>query len=133
MESPADVVRSWSDAINGRDLVTLETLLTDDVRYHNIGMEPTLGRQAVLVQLKQEFEMFDTMINRFRHLAVDGNNVLAERVLEMTTAGVVAPLPLMAKFEVREGCIAAWHNYFDFELNHKLFSGENTSELVPQY
>jgi len=47
------------------------------------------------------------------HLAVRGDVVLTERIDTFTVGEVVAPLPVMGTFEIRDGKISAWRDYFD--------------------
>jgi limonene-1,2-epoxide hydrolase len=37
----------------------------------------------------------------------------------------------MGRFEVDEGRITAWYDYFDTALVGKLFAGESVDDLVP--
>jgi limonene-1,2-epoxide hydrolase len=47
------------------------------------------------------------------NLAATGDVVLTERVDVFTTAEKSIELPVMGAFEVRDGKIAAWRDYFD--------------------
>jgi hypothetical protein len=72
-----------------------------------------VGREASLAALKFQFDMFDPIVFRLRNLAVDDNVVLTERVDEITTNDIAAPVPVMGTFAVRDGRIVAWRDYFD--------------------
>jgi limonene-1,2-epoxide hydrolase len=53
---------------------------------------------------------------RFRHMATDGDTVLAERMENMfRTDGtpIARNLKVMAAFELRDGRIGAWRDYYD--------------------
>jgi limonene-1,2-epoxide hydrolase len=65
------------------------------------------------------------------NLAVAGDTVLTERVDEITANGITAPVPVMGTFQVRDGRIIAWRDYFDMGLTGKLIAGENVDSLVP--
>ena len=46
-------------------------------------------------------------------VAIFASAVLTERVVTFTVGQVVAPLPVMGTFEVTDGRINAWRDYFD--------------------
>ena len=61
--------------------------------------------------------MFTTGVERieFRilNIAADGDTVLTERVDVFVLPNVTIELPVMGTFEVRDGKIAKWRDYFD--------------------
>jgi limonene-1,2-epoxide hydrolase len=127
MATARDVVRDFFVAIDRKDLATVKALLDKDVVYHNIGSEPAVGREASVAAVKLQFEMFDPI----RNLAEDGDVVLTERVDEVTANGVMAPVPVMGTFEVRDGRILQWRDYFDMGLTARLIGGEDVASLLP--
>ena len=131
MTTAGDVIRDFCAAIDRKDLATVESLLDENVVYHNIGSEPAVGREASLAAVKFQFDMFDPISFRIRNLAENGNTVLTERVDEVSTNGVMAPVPVMGTFEVRDGRIVQWRDYFDMGLTGKLVSGEDVASLLP--
>jgi limonene-1,2-epoxide hydrolase len=131
MTSPAEVVREFCSGIDRKDLATVEALLDEKVVYHNIGTEPAVGREATLAAVKFLFDMFDPIEFRIRNLAEDGDTVLTERVDVLTANGIAAPVPVMGAFEIREGRIVAWRDYFDMGLTGKLIAGEHVESLLP--
>ncbi len=75
--------------------------------------------------------MFDPISFRIRNLAEDGETVLTERVDEVTANGLMAPVPVMGTFEVRDGRIVQWRDYFDMGLTGRLMGGEDVTSLLP--
>lgn len=57
--------------------------------------------------------------------------MLTERVDEVTANGVMAPVPVMGTFEVRDGRIVQWRDYFDMGLTGRLIGGEDVTSLLP--
>jgi limonene-1,2-epoxide hydrolase len=88
-------------------------MLADDVVYHNIPMEPSKGIDATLEALATLFVMFEGIGFEIIHLAVTRNTVLTERLDLLRTAQVEAMLPVMGSFDVEDGRIVAWRDYFD--------------------
>ena len=131
MASPADVVREFCSAIGRKDRAAVESLLDDNVLYHNVGSEPAVGRDAALAAVEFQFDMFDPIEFRIRSLAAAGDTVLTERVDVITANGITAPVPVMGTFETRDGRIVAWRDYFDMGLVGKLMAGEKVDSLLP--
>jgi limonene-1,2-epoxide hydrolase len=128
----ADTVREFCAAIDRKDLAAVEALMDEQIVYHNIGAEPAVGRDASLAAVKFQFDMFEPIEFRIRNLAADGDTVLTERVDEITANGITAPVPVMGTFEVKDGRIVHWRDYFDMGLTGKLMSGEDVSSLLPR-
>jgi limonene-1,2-epoxide hydrolase len=76
--------------------------------------------------------MFDPISFRITKLAENGSTVLTERVDEVTANGIMAPVPVMGTFEVKDGRIVEWRDYFDMGLVGKLMSGEDVGSLLPR-
>ena len=119
------VVRDLCDAFAKHDAEVLRPFFTDDVVYHNIPMDPAVGIDATIAFIDGFFAMCDSMVIETLHLAVRDNVVLTERVDTFRVGDVVAPLPLMGTFEVRDGKISAWRDYFDMGQITKLLSGDS--------
>ncbi len=120
----AEVVRRFCDTFTAHDAEALRPFLADDVVYHNIPMDPVVGVDASVAFLAGFLGMCDKMEIEILHLAVSGDVVLTERVDTFTMGQVVAPLPVMGTFEVRDGKIRAWRDYFDMAQVTKMFSPE---------
>jgi limonene-1,2-epoxide hydrolase len=119
------VVRDMCDAFAKHDAEALRPFFTDDVVYHNIPMDPAVGIDATIAFIDGFFAMCDHMVIETVHLAVRDNVVLTERVDTFTVRDTVAPLRLMGTFEVRDGKISAWRDYFDMAQITKMLSGDS--------
>jgi limonene-1,2-epoxide hydrolase len=106
-------VRACLAALEAHDSALLRPFLTDDVVYHNVPLEPSVGLDATLTFLDGFFGMFTSTKVDILDLAVRDNVVLTERIDTLTMNGQVAPLPVMGAFELRDGKICAWRDYFD--------------------
>ncbi len=95
------------------DVDALRPLLADDVTYHNIPLDPAVGLDASLDTLRLFFGMFERIDIRILALAATGTTVLTERDDVMCLNGVEGHLPVMGAFEVRDGRVTAWRDYFD--------------------
>jgi limonene-1,2-epoxide hydrolase len=120
---PERVVREFCDAFDGRNAEALRPFFTDDIVYHNIPLDPAVGIDATLAFIESFFGMCDGMTIETVHLAVRDNLVLTERIDTFLVGDVVAPLPVMGTFEVRDGKISAWRDYFDLGQITSMLSG----------
>jgi len=71
-------------------------------------------------QIKATIEGFSAGVEsiefRLDAIAADGSTVLTERLDVFTFANGRIDLPVMGTFEVRDGKIAAWRDYFDMAM-----------------
>ena len=116
-------VRACLAALETHDSARLRPYLTDDVVYHNIPVDPAVGLEATLAFLDGFFGIFAGTTVEILHLAVRDGVVLTERIDTFTMDGKEAPLPVMGTFELRDGRICAWRDYFDM--------GQVTAMLTP--
>lgn len=111
---PAELVTEFCALWADPDLETILSYFTEDAVYHNIPMAPAEGLPAIrdlLPMMLDGMEGIDFVVHR---QVADGNLVMNERtdVMRRTNGGRVE-LPVMGTFEVRDGRIAAWRDYFD--------------------
>jgi limonene-1,2-epoxide hydrolase len=124
-EDAERVVRDFCATFEKHDAEALRPFFTDDVVYHNIPMDPAVGADAAVAFIAGFFAMCESMVIETLHLAVRGNVVLTERVDTFTVGQIVAPLPVMGTFEIRDGKISAWRDYFDLTQITKALSGDS--------
>jgi len=124
MESPIELVRRFCAAW-GKDTATAElaAFFTDDAVYHNIPMAPVIGREAIANNIASFIRPgkaaapgivpVESIDFRIINVAANGPVVMTERVDVFTLAGKSFELPVMGTFEVKNGKIRAWRDYFD--------------------
>ena len=57
-------------AFAAKDVATIERLLDDKAVYHNVGMEPAVGKDASMASIKRFIDMSESMAFEIHHLAV---------------------------------------------------------------
>lgn len=112
--SPADLITHVSALWSSPDPEELAGHFTEDACYHNVPMAPVHGRDAIrefIVGFLAAFEGIDFHIHR---QVSDGAVVMNERtdVLRRKDGGEVT-VPVMGLFEIVDGKIALWRDYFD--------------------
>jgi limonene-1,2-epoxide hydrolase len=112
-ESPIDVVSRFCASWKTGDRDALMEFFTDDAVYHNIPVDPVEGRDAIRATIDGFTAGVESIEFRVDHIAADGNVVMTERVDIFSLPGKTISLPVMGTFEVADGKIAAWRDYFD--------------------
>ncbi|MFN3370850.1 MAG: limonene-1,2-epoxide hydrolase family protein [Sphingomonadaceae bacterium] len=110
--TPAETVDSFIARLNAMDLDGAFALLAEDVVYHNIPMAPVTGPAAVRAVFAQiPCDAMDWIVHAS---AAAGGKVLNERTDRFRLKdGRWVELRVMGIFEVADGRIAAWRDYFD--------------------
>jgi limonene-1,2-epoxide hydrolase len=130
---PVQIVTTFCALMENRDAAALRPYLSDDAVYQNVGMPATVGADAIVENLGQQFTMFpDSYAYQVINIASSGDTVLTERLdMIKTPAGDVVGVPVMGTFVIRDGMIARWTDYWDTTLPQKMMTGVDVSELVP--
>ncbi len=114
-DAPEAVVRRFCDAWATRDLDAIVGAFTDDAVYHNMPLTPVVGPEAIRTFIEGFLTGIDSVEFQVVHLAAAGDVVLTERVDVFVAPGRRLELPVMGTFELRDGRIAAWRDYFDLQ------------------
>ena len=118
MESPIEVVRrfcaAWSSGIGASELAAF---FTPDAVYHNIPLAPVTGRDDIETTIATFIRPGPPGVEgiefRIINIAADGSVVMTERVDVFKLPDKSFALPVMGTFEVTDGKINAWRDYFD--------------------
>lgn len=114
MESEnVDLIRQFCAAWSRHDIDELLGYLAEDAIYHNMPMQPVVGHDAI----RSIFGVFLTPSQavdwEVLEVAASGDTVFAERVDRYEMGERKVELPVVGVFEIRDGKIAAWRDYFD--------------------
>jgi limonene-1,2-epoxide hydrolase len=104
-----DFCVSWSR----KNVDEVLSYLTDDCFYHNIPMEPCVGKAAIRKFVEPFLKEADSAVFEIKHTTSAGNVVMNERVDRFVMGPKKVELPVAGVFEVRNGKIVAWRDYFD--------------------
>lgn len=95
----------------------VQAFFTPQTRYLNVGMSDTTGIEQALAFVKGfEASMGATSMRAdMLAIAATGNTVMTERIDHLigTDGKTVVSITLMGIFEVEDGKITAWRDYFD--------------------
>jgi limonene-1,2-epoxide hydrolase len=115
--SPDSLVREFISLLVSRDLATAATLVTDDFVYDNVPMGKTFGPQGLQDTLNGFFGMCTgidwEILRQTSSGTLESGIVLNERDDRVEIHGRWATLPVAGVFEIRNGKISLWRDYFD--------------------
>lgn len=114
-QSPADVVTAMCMALETGDFDQILVHIDPGVVYHNIPWAPVHGHQGVRDVLGALLGDGRKPLKKMeiRHTVASGGIVLNERMEYWDTGKVKVDLPVAGVFEVRDGLITRWADYFD--------------------
>ena len=121
--SPGDLVVEFCKLWASPNPEELASYFTEDAVYHNIPMAPVQGREAIKEFIAGFLAAFDGIDFQIHRQVSDSTVVMNERTDVMRRkGGGEVPLPVMGVFEVVDGRIAAWRDYFDMAAITSAFS-----------
>jgi limonene-1,2-epoxide hydrolase len=106
------LVRAFISAWERRDTEFIVNCFADDGVYHSIPLTPIVGRQAIR-DFVGGFEGKPAGHLEILHQVATSHLVMNERVDRITLNGTTVTLPICGVFEIEDGRIKAWREYFD--------------------
>ncbi|ABK72699.1 limonene-1,2-epoxide hydrolase [Mycolicibacterium smegmatis] len=113
MQNPIATVETFLNALQEQDFDTAENALAQNLVYQNVGMPTIYGRNRAmkLFRSMQGRAGFEVKIHRS---AADGAAVLNERTDVLTFGPLRVQFWVCGVFEVHDGRITLWRDYFDY-------------------
>ena len=113
MADAKQAVRDFCAAWEAMDQQRILDAFTDDAVYHNMPMAPAQGKDAIKALLAFILGPAKSVTFDIKRIVAEGDVVLTERVDTFQMGEKTVALAVMGVFEVRDGKIAAWRDYFD--------------------
>jgi len=107
-----ELVRAFLSAWERRDTDFILAHLADDAVYHAMPLHPIAGK-AELASWVESFANVPPGRLEIHHQVAAGGVVMNERTDRITIGGTPVTLLTCAVFEVEDGRITAWREYFD--------------------
>jgi limonene-1,2-epoxide hydrolase len=109
-----EIVRRFCEAFGRRDSDELLEFFTEDGVYHNMPMAPMQGKAAIRTVLDMFLKMMSESVEFVMLKIAEGDGaVLTERLDRFLIGGKSVELPVAGVFELKDGKIVAWRDYFD--------------------
>jgi len=119
---PSEPERTVRNYLRGWDQWTEDVLarllgcFTDDAVWHNMPVDPAVGKAAIEALLRQLGPTWGSVEIQIRNIAADGTTVMVEREdRHLFAGGKKIIMPVCGVFETRDGLISACRDYFDFQ------------------
>ena len=113
MSDSTELVSAFCRAWSNRDVDEILGYFAEDAVYHNMPMPPMQGKSAIKAILQQIVSPTSGIEWETLNMAEAGNVVFTERVDRFEMAGKKVELPVAGVFEIENGKIKAWRDYFD--------------------
>jgi limonene-1,2-epoxide hydrolase len=113
-EDPGALVTKFLATWDSGDVDATLDLFADDAVYHNMPLDPAVGKQAIRKLVTQYVGTMEGGLHaEIHHQLVDGNIVMNERTDSFTINGRKIALPVCGVFEIENGKVKAWRDYYD--------------------
>tara|TARA_B100001079_G_scaffold35381_1_gene26917 strand:- start:207 stop:641 length:435 start_codon:yes stop_codon:yes gene_type:complete len=114
-ESNENVIRDFIISWSNLDADELVEYFADDGVYHNMPMEPVAGKENIRQFINGFIQSWTNTTWDILSITSKGDIVIAER-LDRTIAGEKkVNLPCVGVFEMENGKIKIWRDYFDIK------------------
>jgi limonene-1,2-epoxide hydrolase len=124
--TPGDLVSDFIRAIERLDLEHAMSMLSDDCRYDNVPMGEVTGPDSVRATLGPFLSNYDAVDwvvrHQVEHGSLDDGVVMNERIDRFRKGDEWLELPVAGVFEVRDGRISLWRDFFDRDTLFRLLS-----------
>lgn len=119
---PAAVIREFCADWAKLDTETMMAYFADEPTYHNMPGPPAIGAAAVRTTIDRFLKNWQKTEWEVLNIAANGNVVFAERVDKTDAGGKHVDLPCVGVFEMENGKIKTWRDYFDMATYMKAMS-----------
>lgn len=115
MSQNVEIVREFIQVWSELDTDKLVSYFTPDGVYHNMPMAPVAGHDNLRKFIGHFLSDWTATDWELLNLVEAGDIVIAERVDRSQVGGKQVDLPCCGVFEMRDGKIAVWRDYFDMQ------------------
>jgi len=125
MATNEQIIKDFNAAFSRLNVDEVMGFFTDDIVYHNIPWPAAVGRAEVRKVIEGFFTGMGMTAANFEVVkqVSAGNLVMNERVDYLTIGGKTVALPVAGVFELVNGKIKAWRDYFDADTFNKALAG----------
>lgn len=113
MSDNEKVIREFVQAWSNLDAEELASYFTEDAIYHNMPSDPVQGRASIQQFIAGFIRPWESTEWEIISLVTDGDIVIVERLDKTVVAGSPVNLPCLGYFQLEDGKIKLWRDYFD--------------------
>lgn len=119
------VIREFIAAWSNLDADELATYFTDDGVYYNMPTQAVEGRDNVRAFIGNFMGPWESTDWEIINIMADGDIVMVERMDHTVAAGNIIDLPCFGIFEMENGKIKVWRDYFNLATYTNGLRGSN--------
>ena len=108
-----EIIRNFICAWSRLDPNELADFFTDGGSYHNMPTQPVSGHDDLRNFISGFLSGWEKTDWEILHLLAAGDIVMVERIDRTVAGGKTVELPCFGIFEMKEGKLAVWRDYFD--------------------
>ncbi|HEY7800140.1 MAG TPA: limonene-1,2-epoxide hydrolase family protein [Hyphomonadaceae bacterium] len=123
MPANEDIVRNFIKAWSTLDVETIVDFFADDGVYHNMPIAPVSGRAQLRAFIAGFVKNWSATDWEIVNLVSAGPVVIAERMDRTKVGEKSVDLPCCGVFELHDGKIRAWRDYFDMGTYTRALAG----------
>ena len=120
--SNSEIIQNFIGAWSRLDPDELAEYFTEDGTYHNMPTQPVVGKDNVKVFIENFLASWTQTDWEILNLVEQGDLVFCERIDKTRTTHGDVDLPCFGVFEMEDGKIQVWRDYFDLNTYTKAMS-----------
>lgn len=113
MNDNSKIIREFVESWSSLDARRLTDYFAPNGSYHNMPMEPVIGHENIHSFIERFLTTWTATDWEIRNLIAAGDVVIVERIDKTETTEGNVDLPCVGVFEMEDGKIRVWRDYFD--------------------
>lgn len=114
IEAPDTIVIRFLEALEQQNYETISELLAPNIAYTNVSLPTFRGKKLVFSLIKTVLRKGTALQVKKLNVSFNGNVVLTERIDVVIIGPLHVGFWICGKFEVENGKITVWRDYFDW-------------------
>ncbi len=124
MNKNVDIVKDFVAAWSRLDVDELLSYFAEDGTYYNMPFAPVTGHEGLRDFISAFLKDWTETNWDLLHIFGDGDVVVAERLDRTKVGDIAVDLPCCGIFEMQDGKIKMWRDYFDMATYTRPFEGK---------
>ena len=122
MSDNVQIIRGFVSAWSNLDAEELVSYFAEDGIYHNMPAQPVQGSENLKLFIGGFIAKWTNTTWELLNIEGSGNVVIAERLDKTEVGNIKIDLPCCGVFEMEDGKIKVWRDYFDMATFNKPFA-----------
>ncbi len=113
MSENSRIIREFIETWSSLNADRLANYFTEDGTYYNMPMDPVTGRDNIREFIQGFLSTWSHTDWEIKYILSEGDIVMVERTDKTKTSAGDVDLPCVGVFEMSDGKIRVWRDYFD--------------------